>query len=62
MGGNRETCSLWFKEMTLEHVGESYRETYFSLFKKSFPIARTLKVDLKPQQPLLGIGQVPVES
>lgn len=40
MGGNGETRSLWFKEMKLGHVGESSRETYFSLFKEGFSTAR----------------------
>lgn len=62
-GRQRETSSLWLKKMKLGHVGESYRETYFSLLKEVFPTARARKVDLVAcQQPLVGEGQVPAEG
>lgn len=54
---------MWLKTMKLGHVGESYRETYFSLLKEVFPIARARKVDLVAcQQSLVGEGQIPAEG
>lgn len=62
-GRQWETSSLWLKKMKLGHVGESYRETYFSLLKEVIPIAGAPKVDLAAcQQPLVGEGQIPAEG
>lgn len=46
MGGDGDTCSLWFKEMKLGHVDGNHRETYCSLFKEEFSIPRAFKVEL----------------
>lgn len=56
--GSRDTCSLWFKEMKLGHVDESYRETYFGLFKEGFSILRAFKVELVAYQQSSEKGQV----
>lgn len=58
MGGNGDTCSLWFKEMKLGHVDESYRETYFGLFKEGFSIPRAFMVELLACQQSPEKGQV----